>query len=865
MAAPPPETAAEAAAGAEPRLVLAAVVVTYNRLAPLQVTLARLLAEDLDHLLVVDNASTDGTADWLESQTDPRIRLLRLPENRGGAGGFEAGLAAVTEHMDPDWTVLMDDDARPKAGALAAFRREAAGIDPDAGREKGAPGVIAAAVFLPSGRICEMNRPSRNPFWHMPELIRTLTGRGRRGFHLPNAALARDAAPTEIDVASFVGFFVSRGAVARGGLPEGGLFIYGDDVIYSLRLRRAGLRLALHPAVRFEHDCGTLGTGLVTRPLWKVYYLSRNGVALARVAAGPLLFPAALLWYLVAWTRKEKHYDPTERALYRSLMWEGVRDGLLWRRGRKAAIHERVARDERRVALMGGSTENGRPFSMTTAGNAKTSGPDISGGPAPDAKTPEPAARPAAGKTAPPALKAVSAPPPPGPVLARPQPAAVPPGPVIQGPKPVPAPAPKVEAPKADKAEAPAPAPAPAPQAKPAAAPAKAAPLPQAKPAAGGQKRSPVARPARMMPRHRGILATFGLVVCLPVLATASYLYLVAADQYASTTGFTVRSEDISSAVDILGGLGGSLGGSGSRDSDILYEFIRSQELVALVDARVDLRRLYSRHVDSDPLMGFSPDGTIEDLTSYWQRMVRISYDAGAGLMELRVLAFEPDEAKAIADAIFDESSKMINALSAIAREDATRYAREDLDTAVERLKHAREALTAFRIQHQIVDPAADIQGQMGLLNTLQGQLAEALIELDLLTGTTRDDDPRLTQTKRRIEVIEARIADERRKFGAGGQGPGGENYAVTVADFERLTVDRQFAERGYTAAQAAYDGAIAEANRQSRYLAAYIRPTLAEKSEFPQRGLTVGLVALFSFLAWAIMALIYYSLRDRR
>ncbi|NCT11795.1 MAG: sugar transporter, partial [Rhodobacterales bacterium] len=54
-------------------------------------------------------------------------------------------------------------------------------------------------------------------------------------------------------------------------------------------------------------------------------------------------------------------------------------------------------------------------------------------------------------------------------------------------------------------------------------------------------------------------------------------------------------------------------------------------------------------------------------------------------------------------------------------------------------------------------------------------------------------------------------------------------------------------------------------ANRQSRYLAAYIRPTLAEKSEFPQRELMLGIVALFSFLIWAILSLVYYALRDRR
>jgi capsular polysaccharide transport system permease protein len=404
-------------------------------------------------------------------------------------------------------------------------------------------------------------------------------------------------------------------------------------------------------------------------------------------------------------------------------------------------------------------------------------------------------------------------------------------------------------------------------EAAPPAAPA-AKPAPQAK--ASGQrppvKIRPVAQPARARRRHWGLLFAFLIMVAGPIGASAWYLYERAEDQFASTLGFTVRSEDISSAADLLGGLGASLGGSsgGGSDTDILYEFIRSQEMVSLVDARLDLRAIYSRHAVTDPVFGFAPDGMIEDLTEYWRRMVRISYDAGSGLMELRVLAFDPAEAKAIAEAIYDESTEMINELSAIARADATRYAGEDLDLAVERLKQAREALTAFRIENQIVDLTADIQGQMGLLNTLQAQLAEALIEFDLISTNARADDPRVEQAQRRIEVIQARINEEREKFGGGPPGDDGTSYADTIAEFERLSVDREFAEQAYVVALSTYDGARAEANRKSRYLAAYIQPTLAEKAEFPQREVLLGLVALFSLLIWTVLTLIFYALRDR-
>jgi rhamnopyranosyl-N-acetylglucosaminyl-diphospho-decaprenol beta-1,3/1,4-galactofuranosyltransferase len=303
-------------------------MVTHNRLAKLQVSLPRLLAEPLARVLVVDNASTDGTGDWLAGLTDPRLSILRLPDNTGGAGGFAAGMAALTD-MDPDWTLLLDDDAWPDAGAIGSFAETVLPAD---------TGAVAAAVRLPDGRIAEMNRPGWNPFWHPRLIWATLTRGNRAGFKLTDAAY--DGPPVAVDNASFVGYFIARAARQVVGGPEAGLFIYGDDVLYSLTLRRAGFPLIFAPQVRFTHDCGTMGQGFVYRPLWKAYYHCRNGVAIARAAAGPLVFPLALAWYTILWARRGRHYGGAERALYRRMMWRGILDGLRGHRGRNDRMHE---------------------------------------------------------------------------------------------------------------------------------------------------------------------------------------------------------------------------------------------------------------------------------------------------------------------------------------------------------------------------------------------------------------------------------------------------------------------------------------------------------------------------------------------
>ena len=375
----------------------------------------------------------------------------------------------------------------------------------------------------------------------------------------------------------------------------------------------------------------------------------------------------------------------------------------------------------------------------------------------------------------------------------------------------------------------------------------------------------PPSPPANVRRRHGFLILSFLLFVVVPAALGAWYLWARAADQFASDVAFSVRTEEQGSAIELLGGVT-ELSGSSSSDTDILFAYLSSQELVRKVDARVDLRSIWSRvGMDQDPLFAFDSSGTIEDLKAHWARKISIIYDSGTGLIDLEVRAFDPQDAFVIASAVLEECTSMINGLSKIAQEDAIRFTKRELDDAAGRLKVARLALTQFRNRTQIVDPSIDTRNQMGLLVTLQQQLADALIDADLLRDTTRQNDPRIRQANRRIEVIEARIVSERRKLGLGEEGDSGGAFANLVGEYEGLIVDREFAETAYTTALASHDAALAEARRQSRYLAAHVKPTLAERAEYPERIKLIALLSTLCFFAWAILCLVYYSFRDRR
>src|SRR3954447_15177950 len=106
-----------------------AVVVTYNRVELLRECLTALEAQTrpLDRILVIDNKSTDGTAEMVRSE-HPGVELVELPENRGGAGGFYEGTRRAYDD-GYDWLWLMDDDTIPNATALEKLLDAPAELD----------------------------------------------------------------------------------------------------------------------------------------------------------------------------------------------------------------------------------------------------------------------------------------------------------------------------------------------------------------------------------------------------------------------------------------------------------------------------------------------------------------------------------------------------------------------------------------------------------------------------------------------------------------------------------------------------------------------------------------------------------------
>ena len=295
---------------------VAAVIVTYNRLDKLRVTLERALELPFTQIVVVDNASTDGTSEWLDAQKDVRLRIIHESENCGGAGGFARGFDYTVRCTDAEWLVCFDDDAYPEPDALKAFRALSLGHS---------VGAVAAAVYLPTGGISAMNRPGLNPF-RSPRLLWSALFKRTGRFGIPDEAY--DAEPREVCYCSFVGLFL-RCALVREviGLPRSELFIYGDDSIYTLDIVRRGYTLLFVPSVRFVHDCGiNFEQSRVFEPMWKAYYAFRNGLTFYRDLSGHYFYPIIMPMLMMSWLGSSRYY--VDRRLFWRVAIAAISDGF---------------------------------------------------------------------------------------------------------------------------------------------------------------------------------------------------------------------------------------------------------------------------------------------------------------------------------------------------------------------------------------------------------------------------------------------------------------------------------------------------------------------------------------------------------
>ncbi len=232
-----------------------AVVVTRNRLELLKGTIAHLISQtvELSKIVIVDNASTDGTTDYLKEEvTEPVFDIIYSETNEGGAGGFYRGIKRAYE-LGCDAVWIMDDDTYPTETALEELIKDYRYLQ-GAGSKVG---FITSNALFKDGKPCLMN--VSNPVYLWNEHIKH--------------GLVR------VGHCSFVSMFIPTNVIADLGLPVKEFFIWGDDGEYSTRIAEKYEGYMSGNSTVYHMMSENVGVNIFTTPKDRInrfYYFYRN-------------------------------------------------------------------------------------------------------------------------------------------------------------------------------------------------------------------------------------------------------------------------------------------------------------------------------------------------------------------------------------------------------------------------------------------------------------------------------------------------------------------------------------------------------------------------------------------------------------
>lgn len=360
----------------------------------------------------------------------------------------------------------------------------------------------------------------------------------------------------------------------------------------------------------------------------------------------------------------------------------------------------------------------------------------------------------------------------------------------------------------------------------------------------------------------------FLLLVILPSLIVTAYFYGMAAPQFVSEARFVVssRGHEGGAAAAMRGMGGGAFGGFGggsmaSSETNSVRDFLTSLDAVMEAHGKLDLIAMWQRP-EADWLSELWRTEP-ELLTRFYNRMVTVSLDPSTNVTTLRVRSFRPEDSKALAETLLTSAEALVNRLSERTRNETLRVARQEMEIAEQRVLESRAAMVRFREQERELDSAGAAQAAVALRGQLEVALAQARAELTERLKFMRPDNPALQVTRNRIEALERQISSERTRHTETIVGGEGAVLARQLASFERLMLEREFADKQLASATASLETARLEAQRQQLFLSRIVEPNLAVYPLYPRKLTNVASIIVGLTIAYGIGWLLIVGMRE--
>ncbi len=348
----------------------------------------------------------------------------------------------------------------------------------------------------------------------------------------------------------------------------------------------------------------------------------------------------------------------------------------------------------------------------------------------------------------------------------------------------------------------------------------------------------------------------FILVVVVPTILAAIYYGLIAADRFEAETKFVIRSPSNAATSQLASLVQGSSIIRSADDAYIVHAYLASRDIVQKLVSTADLRARLDRP-EADILWRYpSPFSSHneERLFKHMKRIVTVDYDYSTGITTLKVQAFRPQDARELAEAMLIEFEALINRLSERAQADAISAAQREVELTRAAARETQAKITSFRHRIGMIDPGRVSATALDTIARLALEVAQTTAQMAEIQRASPQSNQIASLGNRKTALEEQILSEQKRLAGTGG------SLAPLIAEYERLVLEREFAERTFASALTSLEAARLDTERQRLFLERISAPTAPDYAHKPSRVLNVlGIM----FLAWAIYGIGRMLLED--
>ena len=355
----------------------------------------------------------------------------------------------------------------------------------------------------------------------------------------------------------------------------------------------------------------------------------------------------------------------------------------------------------------------------------------------------------------------------------------------------------------------------------------------------------------------------FLVVVVVPTVLSILYFGLLKSDIYISESRFVVRSPERPMQTQ----LGAIIQGAGfSRSLDDIYsvhDYMLSRDALRSVNKRLDLRKAYTRN-GIDLFSRFNPlgfDNSLESLFLYYQQHVDVFLNSSSSISTLKTRAFTPSDAYRLNEILLQQAEDLINRLNERGRNDLIRYALREVADAEMKSRIASLALSDFRNKHGVFDPVGQSALQLQQVAKMQDELIATKTQLAQIKAFT-PLNPQIPVLEQRVSALQQEINEENAKI-TGVSGNKSQSLTNKAVEYERLSLDRVFAEKQLAAAMASLEQARNEAQRKQLYLERIVQPSIPDIATEPQRIKAILTTLIVGLILWGILTLLLAGVKE--